>query len=203
MWAFRAGFRMVFGDQIHFHALGAHTSATHTTDISRQPCFFRFFPLIGPLKMWFTWNLWYCRLRKDSPRPRSGLSLHDHDRPLSRVSEGQGVREQARRASEAGALSPLHPTLHCVSLKFAFSGALLAVMTSCRAFAELSPNDVLRGAGARAVQQGTKSKWAANDRPCAELWDGQLLRASHPVRRQCSGESKRTIGRPKVNELIH
>jgi len=67
------------------------------------------------------------------------------------------VREQARRASEAGALSPLHPTLHCVQLKIAFSGALLAVMTSFRAFSELSPNDVLRGEGARAVQQGTKS----------------------------------------------
>ena len=123
------------------------SAPTHLPLTLDSPVFFDF----SPLKIWFTWNLWYCRLRKDSPRPRSGLSLHDHDRPLSRVSEGQGVREQARRASEAGALSPLHPTLHCVSLKFAFSGALLAVMTSFRAFAELSPNDVLRGAGARAV----------------------------------------------------
>ena len=57
------------------------------------------------------------------------------------------VRERARRASEAGALSPLHPTLHCVLLKFAFSGALLAVRTSLRAFSELSSNSMLRGAG--------------------------------------------------------
>ena len=50
-WAFSVGFRMVFGDQVHFHALGAHTSTTQTTDISRSPCLFQFFPLLtGPQK---------------------------------------------------------------------------------------------------------------------------------------------------------
>jgi len=73
------------------------------------------------------------------------------------------VRERASRASEAGALSPLHPTLHCVKWKFAFSGAQLAVRTSFRAFSELSPKE--RAQRRRAPGQSSRAPKVGEQQP--------------------------------------